>query len=133
MKSQRKQPQMERSMFQAYVRRSDVAAELYKEAFGLDEVADYGRHDDGTYMHAELDVFGQVLALSELPKDATPSAGNTMQLCLHLGGGKEDVVRKAYDVLQDGATIHYPLAPCDWSSLMFGLVDKHGVNWCVFC
>jgi len=41
-------------MVQLYVRRSDMAAELYKEAFGLDGVLDFGRHDDGTYIHAQF-------------------------------------------------------------------------------
>ena len=67
-------------MMQLYVRRSDMAAALYKEAFGLDSVADFGRHDDGTYIHAQFNIGEQVLFLSELT-DCESVAGNTMQSC----------------------------------------------------
>lgn len=84
-------------------------------------------------MHVELDVFGQVLALSEaLPEAGERIAGTTMQLCLHFGEGNEEIVKNAYNVLKDGAEINVPLGECFFSPLMFGLIDKFGVNWCVF-
>lgn len=55
-----------------------------------------------------------------------------MQLCLHFGEGNEEIVKNAYNVLKDGAEIHVPLGECFFSPLMFGLIDKFGVNWCVF-
>jgi PhnB protein len=55
-----------------------------------------------------------------------------MQFCFHFGEGKEEAVQKAYDLLKDGAEILYPLGPCFFSSYMFGLIDKFGVNWCIF-
>ena len=118
-------------MIQLYVHRSDMAAELYKEAFGLDSVADYGRHDDGTYMHAQFSIGGQVLFLSELA-DCEPVAGNTMQICIEFGKNGEEAVRKAYDVLRYGAKIDHPLEEPRWNPLLFSLVDKFGVNWCVY-
>jgi len=122
---------MKQSMMQLYVRRSDMAAELYKEAFGLDSVADFGRHDDGTYIHAQLNIGKQILFLSELT-DYEPVAGNTMQICIEFGEGGEEAVHKAYNVLSDGAEIEHLPGPCDWNPLLFSLVDKFGVNWCVF-
>ena len=118
-------------MIQLYVRRSDMAAELYKKAFGLDSVADFGRHDDGTYIHAQFNIGEQVLFLSELT-DCEPVAGNTMQICIELGKNNEEAVRKAYDVLCDGAKIEHPLGPCEWNPLLFSLIDKFGVNWCIY-
>ncbi|MCL2813283.1 MAG: VOC family protein [Oscillospiraceae bacterium] len=118
-------------MIQLYVRRSDTAAEFYKEAFGLDGVADFGRHDDGTYIHSQFNIGGQILFLSELT-DCEPVAGNTIQICIEFGKNGEEAVRKAYDVLCDGAKIEHSLGPCEWNPLLFSLVDKFGVNWCVY-
>ena len=118
-------------MIQLYVRRSDMAAELYKEAFGLDSVADFGRHGDGTYMHAQFSICGQVFFLSELT-GCEPVAGNTMQICIEFGKNGEEAVRKAYNVLSDGAKIEHPPGPCEWNPLLFSLIDKFDVNWCVY-
>jgi len=118
-------------MIQLYIRRSDMAAELYRQAFGLDSVADFGRHDDGTFIHAQLNIGEQILFLSELT-DHEPVAGNTMQICIEFGEGGEEAVRKAYDVLCDGAKIEHPLGEPCWNPLLFSLIDKYGVNWCVY-
>ncbi|MDD5189620.1 MAG: hypothetical protein PHE50_01105 [Dehalococcoidales bacterium] len=83
-------------------------------------------------MHAELNVYGQILAVSEAPENEERITGTTMQFCLHFGEGKEELVRKAYDVLKDNAKILYPLGPCPFSKLMVGLIDKYGVSWCIF-
>jgi len=117
-------------MFQIYVKNSANALEFYQKAFGAKTVCVH-KNSDGTIAHAELDVHGQTLALTELTQDK-PFAGNTMQFCLHFGGENEEIVRKIFDALKDGAEIHYPLNPCEWSPLMFGLIDRFGVNWCIF-
>ncbi len=49
---------MQRSMMQIYVNESDNAVELYQKAFDAELVASY-INSDGTYMHAELKVYGQ--------------------------------------------------------------------------
>lgn len=61
-----------------------------------------------------------------------PFAGNTMQFCLHFGEGGEAHVERAYAVLREGAAIHVPLGPCDYSPCMFSLTDRFGVCWCLF-
>jgi len=122
---------MLRSMMQVVVQRSDLAAALYQKAFNAKMTAACPQ-DDGTFMHAELDVYGQILALTELPAGEEASPGNTMMFCLHFGKGKEALVQQAYDALKDGAQIHDPLGPCGFSSFMFGLIDRFGVNWCIF-
>jgi len=118
-------------MIQLRVCRSDIAAELYKEAFGLDSIAGFGRYDDGTYKHAQLNIYGQVIFLSELT-DSEPVAGTTMQICIELGKGREESVRNAYNILSDGAKIEHALGEPCWNPLLFSLVDKFGVNWCVY-
>lgn len=122
---------MHRSMMQIYVKGSDKAVELYQKAFDAELVASYP-HSDGTFMHAELNVYGQILALSEALKDEERITGTTMQFCLHFGEGKDELVLKAYNALKDGAKILYPLSPCGFSELMVDLIDKYGVRWCIF-
>ncbi len=122
---------MHRSMMQVYVRESNKAVALYQKAFEAELLASY-THADGTYMHAELNVYGQILAVSEAPKDEERITGTTMQFCLHFGEGKQKLVQKTYDVLKDSSRTLYPLGPCEYSALMVDLIDKYGVRWCIF-
>lgn len=120
---------MKRSMFQAYVKDSRRAVALYQRAFDA-KLLDSYLDPDGSYYHSELDVYGQVLAVSEAAGEVTP--GESMQFCLHFEEGEEDRVRRAYDALKDGGTVLFPLGSCDYSPLMADLVDPFGVRWCVF-
>ncbi len=121
----------QRSMLQVYVRESHKAAALYQKAFDAGMVISYP-YPNGTFMHAELDVYGQILAISEAAKDEETVTGNTMQFCLHFGKGKELPVQMAYEALKENAVIICPPGPCPFSPLMFDLVDRYGVRWCVF-
>lgn len=112
-----------------YVKGSSDAVNLYQKAFDAKLVSEY-KNDDGSYLHAELSVFGQILALSEAADDRV--SGNTMQFCFHFEESEIDKVKQAYEVLKEGADISYPLGECFYSKCMFGLVDKHGVSWCLF-
>ena len=125
---------MHRSMLQVYVKNSVAAAAMYREAFGVASMDCEYKNDDGQYMHAEMRVFGQTMALSEtLTEWNGVVAGNTMQFCLHMGEGKEEIVRKAYHVLKADAIKDEGLVTdCGYSPLQFSLVDKYGVYWCVF-
>ena len=125
---------MYRSMLQIYVKNSAEAAAFYRKAFGVDAMDCEYKNDDGNYMHAEMDIFGQVLAISEtVPEWDGVAPGNTMMFCLEMGEGKEDIVRKAYDVLKADAIRDEGLVTdCGYSPLQFALVDKYGVCWCVF-
>lgn len=120
---------MKRSMMQVYVKESAEAAELYKKAFDAKLGAQY-KNEDGGYMHAELDVYGQILAISEA--DDKIKAGNNMQFCFDFGEGGEENVIKAYEALKEDAEIICPLGPCSYSPLMAALIDKFGISWCVF-
>ena len=114
---------------QIYVKGSVEAVEVYRKAFDAEVL---GLYPDGSggYAHSELNAHGQILAVSELTGDLV--TGNTMQFCFHFGEGGEQHVRRAYEVLQDGARIDVPIGPCDYSPCMFSLVDKFGVFWCLF-
>lgn len=121
---------MYRSMMQVYVKDSGRALEFYEKVFDAKVKCSYP-NSDGTLAHAELDVYGQVVALAEL-NDCKAVPGNTMQFCLHFGDGKEETVRNIYNLLKDGAEILYPLNPVDYSPLLADLIDKYGVRWCIF-
>jgi len=117
-------------MIQVFVKNSGRALLFYLRAFNVK--SPHGNIDEnGTIDHAEIDVYGQTLAVSECYEDE-PAAGNTMQFCLHFGGGNEATVRRIYDVLSENAIINDPIGPVDWSPLMFALTDQFGVNWCIF-
>ena len=120
---------MFRSMMQMYVKGSVEAVELYRKAFNAELLCAY-MYENGNYMHSELDADGQILAVSEIEEMMT--VGNTMQFCFHFGPGGEEKVRQAYEVLKTGASNCSPLGPCDYSPIQFTLIDKFGVNWCVF-
>lgn len=127
---------MKRSLMQAYVKGSGAAVELYREAFGAEVVSAYV-NDDGTYYHSELDVYGQILSVSEargvyFGAGEAGTTGSTMQFCLHFAPGEEAEVQRAYGALKAGADILMPLGPCDYSPLMADLVDRFGVRWCIF-
>ena len=121
---------MKRTLMQVYVKGSQEAVAFYRRAFDAPLVVGY-QNDDGAYMHAELDVCGQILAVSEAGDGL--SIGNQMQFCLHYESGEADKVRKAYEVLtEDARKIDAPLGPCPFSPLMASLVDRFGIFWCIF-
>jgi PhnB protein len=126
---------MKRSMLQVFVRDSGNALAFYQKAFDADVLCSYP-DSEGRLMHSELDVYGQILAISELTAEnmmgEVPETGNTMMFCLELGEGQEAAVHRIYDVLKDGAAFASPLEKCDYSPLQAHIVDKYGVRWCFF-
>ena len=121
---------MKRTMFQLYIKGCDEAIELYKSVFDATIDAIYRNPENNTISHAEIRAFGQCISFME--RDSESVSGNTMQFCFHLGDGHEDIIKKAYEVLKDGAKIELPLGSCEWSPCIFGLIDKFGVNWLLF-
>lgn len=121
---------MKRTMFQLYLKGCDEAIAFYQEAFHATVDAVYRHPENNKIEHAEITAFGQCIAFSE--SDTDHIRGNTMQFCFHFGEGNESLVQKAYEILSVGAQIDCPLSPCDWSPCMFSLIDKFGVNWCLF-
>lgn len=122
---------------QVYVKGSVAAVALYQKAFG----AALGYHvlnDDGTFMHAELEVDGKpILAVSEsandigwrLLKEYSPSVYPTMNFGVTLAD--EGAVKQAYDALSEGGVILLPLGRLPWSDCCANVVDRFGVFWYV--
>ena len=115
---------------QVYIKNSDQAVEFYQDVFDA-EVMVYGKNEDGTIVHAEQNIFGQIFAFCEIPEPEAVT-GNTMQFCLDFGEGNEDIVQRIYDKLKEGAKSYTPLGPCDWTPLFTDITDKYGVRWCIF-
>jgi PhnB protein len=111
---------------QLYLKNCDQAIELYQKAFDAAVDVIY-RGENNLIAHAEINVFGQCVAFMEQESDCI--IGNTMQFCFYFNKGDEEIIKKAYDILKDGAKVELPLGSCEWSSLIFCLVDKFGVNW----
>ena len=136
---------MLRSMFQVYVNGSGKAFEFYKKAFDGEVVYQPPNGgnvsiDDLKYDHSELNIYGQILAVSEAKmldypnfENETPLIhGNNVQLCLNFNRDEADKVKKAFDVLNEDAIKHGTLEPSDYSPCLFSLIDKFGVSWCLF-
>lgn len=136
---------MLRSMFQVYVKGSGKAFEFYKKAF--DGEAVYQPPNDGNipidelvYDHSELNIYGQILAVSEakmldypkFEKETPLICGNNVQLCLNFNRDEANKVKKAYDVLNEDAIKPGTLEIADFSPCLFSLIDKFGVSWCLF-
>jgi PhnB protein len=120
---------MKRTLMQIYVKGSVEAAAFYQKAFDAPLDTFGAGPEDKTYSHAELDVYGQVVAIAEA---RGRKAGNNMQFCLQFDPDEKDKVTKAYEVLKQGAKKAYPPDSCDWSPYVTGVIDKYGVNWCIY-
>lgn len=127
---------MLRSILQIYVKGRDEAFEFYKRAFDA-EIGFQDFDENGNVIHRELDVCGQAIAIGEA-KDTTRAGGkeritgNTMQFCIQFGEGNEEKVKKAYEVLVEGAEIITPFGKLIFSPCGVELIDKYGVWWCIF-
>ena len=121
------------SKFQLYLKGCDEAIELYKKAFDATVDAIFRDPESNLILHAEIKVLGQCVAFMERDAENTENVeGNTMQLSFDFEKSNEEIIKKAYEVLKDGAKIELPLGSCEWSSCIFGLVDKFGVNWLLY-
>ena len=122
---------MKRVLMQIYVKNRAEAFEFYQKAFNA-ELGFCDKDENGNIIHAELNIYGQYLAVGEHiyePKETL--IANTMQFCLQFDKG-EELIKKAYEVLKVEGKILAPLGPCFFSPYMTDLVDKYGVRWCLF-
>jgi len=121
---------MYRSMMQVFVKGSETALPFYQKAFDAKLLCRYPENG-GPIMHAELEIDGHLLAVSEQMQE-TSVVGNTMMFCLHFGPGGEEQVRRAHEVLGEDARECSPPELCDYSPLQTVIIDKFGVWWCIF-
>ncbi len=123
---------MRRLLLQIYAKNRAEAFEFYKDVFQA-EIGYCDKADDGTIVHAELNICGQSIAVGELYYDKEHAVpGNTMQFCMQFEPGEEHIIERAYEKMKDGGKILNPLGPCFFSPLMTDVIDKYGVHWCLF-
>lgn len=123
---------MRRLLLQIYTKNRQEAFDFYKDAFH-GEIGYCDKADDGTIIHAELNICGQSIAVGELcyEKEHTIT-GNTMQFCMQFEPGEEYIIERAYEKMKEDGKVLEPLGPCFFSSLMTDIIDKYGVHWCLF-
>lgn len=118
-----------------YLHNSREAATFYCHAFNM--VMGYNvQHDNGTYLHAELEKDGKsIFAVSEshdeFIKTAMLSAHQpTMSLGINLQNNEE--LSHAYETLMKDGHILRPLGSLPWSPCSADVVDKYGVCWYIY-
>ena len=119
------------SMIQLYVEESGKALEFYKKAFDAKvkgEIHWHATEEEGIIIHAELDVFGQTLAISDVEYGIgeTTVFGNNIQICFR--GLSVDRINKIYEVLKDSAVSDNPPGNLGYSDYGFGITDKYGIH-----
>jgi len=115
------------------------AIELYKEAFGAEVRVLYCNSDanpedcvgeddyqNDILYHAEIFIDEQRITLSDDPDAPIP---NTNPLSLLITFETAQEVKKAYEIMKDGATVIYPIQSTTYSSCFVSLVDKFGMRW----
>jgi len=103
-----------------YEKTFSVKAEVYKE-------------DDGFVSHAELDLGGCFIGLSDTPPEEGKSdfGNGGISISLLLDSVKE--VKGLFEKLSSGGKIIKKPEATDWCDCFCTFYDKFGVNWSVIC
>ena len=118
-----------------YVRNSKAAADFYCEAFNM-TVGYNAEHDDGTFLHAELERAGNsIFAVSESTDEAIRAAmisakQPTISLGINLDSDEE--LYRAFSFLEKGGHVLRPIGSLPWSPCSADVVDKFGVCWYLY-
>lgn len=118
----------------------EEAIELYKKAFGA-TVTCFLRYSDADkrdydvqltqqqknmIYHSEIMIGGQRIMMSDIVDfELTKSVSEFLTVTFDT----VEEVKKAYEVLAEGATIIYPLQSTTYSSCMASIIDKFGFRW----
>lgn len=123
---------MRRILLQIYAENQSEAFDFYIDAFNA-EIGFCDKADDGTVIHAELNICGQSIAVGSLYHNKGKTvAGNTMQFCLQFEPGEEHIIERAYEKMKVEGEVLEPLGSCFFSPLMTDIIDKFGVHWCLY-
>jgi len=87
--------------------------------------ADVFRNEDGTILHAEIDVFESKLMMA----DGAPADTLFQGFSFAINLVDEAEVRRIYQELSDEAEILVPLGEIDFSKCYGVLKDRFGVTW----
>jgi len=123
------------------------AIELYKKAFGAEvkfkllysdaNPKDFqckNESEKDFIFHAQIKIGNQIIILSDdsggmLNDDEQGKTGKIFLQNLLMGFSSDDELKKAYEILSDGATIFVPMCKTTYASCYVFLVDKFGGRW----
>lgn len=118
-----------------YVKNSIEAVEFYIEAFGM-TLGYNAKHDDGSFLHAEL-VKGEqtIFAVSEnkdeeIVRSMLAAKQPTMSYGINLDN--DDELNHAYKILSEGGHILRELGSLPWSPCSADVVDRYGICWYLY-
>jgi uncharacterized glyoxalase superfamily protein PhnB len=107
------------------------AIELYKKAFGAQELSRFMTPDGKTVMHAQLKIGGSLLMLgSEFPPNAlSPKSRGGTSVYLHIYLADADA---AFDrAVKAGCTIKMPVSDTFWGDRYGVVEDPFGHQWSI--
>lgn len=86
--------------------------------------------NDDRVMHAQLEApNGFMLMASDVPDGTPHQPGESVHIAL--SGDDEPELRRVFDALADGATIHEALTQAPWGDTFGALTDRYGISWMV--
>jgi uncharacterized glyoxalase superfamily protein PhnB len=118
-----------------YVKNSVEAVAFYCSAFNM-SIGYHAKHDDGTFLHAELEKDGHsIFAVSESNDEAIRNAmisasQPTISLGINLNGNEE--LHHAFLALEKEGHVIRPIGSLPWSPCSADIVDKFGVCWYLY-
>lgn len=118
-----------------YLRKSVEAVEFYCDAFGM-TVGYHAKHENGTYLHAELEKDGRsIFAVSESEDEPIRNAmlqARQPTVSLGLSLPSDDDLRQAYQKITADGRVLRPLGSLPWSPFSADVVDRYGVCWYLY-
>ena len=118
-----------------YIKNSVEALAFYLDAFGM-ELGYNAKHDDGTFLHAEL-MKGEksIFAVSEnkdeeIVRAMLAAKQPTMSCGINLDNDAE--LRHAYQTLSEGGHVLREIGSLPWSPSSADVVDKYGICWYIY-
>lgn len=118
-----------------YVKNSVEAVLFYCDSFNM--TLGYNvKHDNGSYLHAELEKNGSGgFAVSESTDEDIKKAmldANQPTMSLGINFDNDEELKGAYEKIIVGGNILRPLGALPWSPFSADVVDKYGVCWYIY-
>ena len=107
------------------------AITFYEKAFGVK--AEVYKKDDGFIDHAELDLDGGWIGLSDTPKDEEKSTFGNGGISISVSLSDVNEVKAVFERLSVGGKVFEHPEATDWCDCFCTLEDKFGVNWSLMC
>ena len=83
--------------------------------------------DKDLIMHAELDIYGSMLMLSDVTDDWPLKIGNNISLLLTLED--QTLIDQIFIKLAEGGDVVMPLQQTFWSKRYGFVIDRFGIGW----